>query len=121
MTRSRLRTVLLHATLLFSLFGTGCPDSSTSQQQPQAPATTTQTQTPPAETPKAPLVPQRQVADWCREHGVPESICTRCNTALVAEFKAKNDWCNEHNLPESQCVTCHPELEAKFKAMAPGQ
>lgn len=69
--------------------------------------------------PKAPLIQKAAVADWCKEHGVPESICTRCNASLIADFKAKNDWCAEHSLPESQCIACHPDLEAKFKAMAP--
>lgn len=58
-------------------------------------------------------------ADWCAEHGVPESICTRCNAKLIAEFKKKGDWCKEHGLPESQCIECHPELKEKFAAMAP--
>lgn len=58
-------------------------------------------------------------ADWCAEHGVPESICTRCNPKLIAEFKQKGDWCKEHNLPESQCVQCDPTLKEKFEAMAP--
>lgn len=101
----------------FCLLGTGCPNDSQSQQAPTA----TTAPAPTTEAAKAPLVPQRQAADWCREHVVPESICTRCNTALIADFKAKTDWCNEHTLPESQCVACHPELEAKFKAMAPAQ
>jgi cobalt-zinc-cadmium efflux system membrane fusion protein len=68
---------------------------------------------------KAPLVEKVQVADWCKEHGVPESVCTRCNESLVAGFKAKGDWCKEHDLPESQCIECHPELGAKLKALAP--
>jgi hypothetical protein len=49
--------------------------------------------------------------DWCGEHEVPESMCTRCNPALVAAFKATNDWCAEHGLPESQCKLCNPELK----------
>ena len=53
---------------------------------------------------------------WCDEHGVPEGICTRCDSSLVADFKAKDDWCKEHELPDSQCFVCHPELEAKFAA-----
>lgn len=117
MTRNVRSFVIRGALYAFCLLGTGCPDSS-SQQQPPQPTTAAPTA---SEAPKAPLVPQRQAADWCREHAVPESICTRCNTALIADFKAKNDWCNEHNLPESQCFACHPELEAKFKAMAPAQ
>ena len=49
--------------------------------------------------------------DWCEEHGVPESQCTRCNPELAAAFKATNDWCEEHGLPESQCLKCNPELK----------
>jgi cobalt-zinc-cadmium efflux system membrane fusion protein len=70
--------------------------------------------TPAAETP-APAT----AADWCAGHGVPESICTRCNADLIPAFKAKGDWCNGHNLPESQCLICNPELKAKFEAMDP--
>lgn len=49
--------------------------------------------------------------DWCGEHQVPESMCTRCNPSLVAAFKATGDWCAEHALPESQCKLCNPGLE----------
>lgn len=69
--------------------------------------------------PKAPLVQKPVVADWCKEHGVPESVCTRCNAELIARFQARGDWCKEHGLPESQCIACRPELEAKLKALAP--
>lgn len=48
--------------------------------------------------------------DWCGEHEVPESLCTRCNPSLVAAFKATGDWCDEHGLPESQCRQCNPTL-----------
>jgi cobalt-zinc-cadmium efflux system membrane fusion protein len=57
--------------------------------------------------------------DWCKEHAIPESVCTRCNASLIANFKQAGDWCSQHGLPESQCVACHPELAAKFKAMEP--
>jgi hypothetical protein len=50
-------------------------------------------------------------ADWCGEHGVPESQCTRCNPSLSAAFKATGDWCDEHGLPESQCLACNPDLK----------
>src|SRR5437868_13049222 len=53
---------------------------------------------------------------WCDEHGVPEDVCARCNTKLVADFKSKGDWCNQHNRPDSQCFICHPEREAEFAA-----
>jgi hypothetical protein len=49
--------------------------------------------------------------DWCGEHGVPESQCTRCNPALIPAFKATKDWCEEHGLPESQCTRCNPGLK----------
>lgn len=49
--------------------------------------------------------------DWCEEHQVPESQCTRCNADLIAAFKATGDWCEEHGLPESQCLKCNPELK----------
>ena len=49
--------------------------------------------------------------DWCDEHGVPESQCSRCNPKLIPAFKATGDWCDEHGLPESQCPRCHPDLK----------
>lgn len=48
--------------------------------------------------------------DWCGEHEVPESLCTRCNASLIPAFKATGDWCEEHGLPESQCRLCNPNL-----------
>ncbi|MBI2374973.1 MAG: efflux RND transporter periplasmic adaptor subunit [Deltaproteobacteria bacterium] len=49
-------------------------------------------------------------AALCREHGVLEAVCTKCNPSLVPVFKAKGDWCEEHGFPESFCPICHPEL-----------
>ncbi|MBI3848294.1 MAG: hypothetical protein HY292_26970 [Planctomycetes bacterium] len=49
--------------------------------------------------------------DWCQEHQVPESLCTKCNPSLVAAFQASDDWCKEHGLPESQCRACNPSLQ----------
>jgi cobalt-zinc-cadmium efflux system membrane fusion protein len=45
----------------------------------------------------------------CREHGVLEAICTKCNPRLIPVFQAKGDWCKEHGFPESICPICHPE------------
>jgi cobalt-zinc-cadmium efflux system membrane fusion protein len=59
------------------------------------------------------------VSDWCAEHEIPESICTKCNKSLIADFKKKGDWCKEHDLPESHCAICNPELKEKFAAMKP--
>ncbi|MBI2374974.1 MAG: hypothetical protein HYV07_13340 [Deltaproteobacteria bacterium] len=52
----------------------------------------------------------RSHEDWCDEHAVPESLCTRCNPSLVPAFRATGDWCEEHGLPESQCKLCNPGL-----------
>ena len=49
----------------------------------------------------------------CKEHGVVEAVCTKCNPALAAVFKAKGDWCAEHGFPESFCPQCHPERGGK--------
>ncbi len=48
--------------------------------------------------------------DWCAEHRVPESQCTRCHPELVTAFQDRDDWCGEHNLPESHCRVCNPRL-----------
>ncbi|MEK7775265.1 MAG: efflux RND transporter periplasmic adaptor subunit, partial [Candidatus Zixiibacteriota bacterium] len=48
--------------------------------------------------------------DWCAEHSVPESKCSKCNPALIDTFKASGDWCAGHGLPESQCRLCNPGI-----------
>lgn len=57
--------------------------------------------------------------DWCGEHGVAESQCTRCNSDLTAAFKATGDWCDTHGLPDSQCLKCNPDLEIVRPPPAP--
>ncbi len=49
--------------------------------------------------------------DWCAEHFVPESRCTKCNPSLIAGFKESGDWCPPHELPESNCRLCNPEIQ----------
>lgn len=105
--------VMASSSLLFS--GSGCDNKS------PAPAEAVKAPSSPPEKPKAPLIKKAELADWCPEHGVPESICTRCNPELIDGFKKKGDWCKEHGMPESQCIACHPELKAKFEKMAPKQ
>jgi len=46
--------------------------------------------------------------DWCAGHGLPESMCTKCNPELIAGFKESGDWCAGHGYPESACPTCNP-------------
>ena len=57
---------------------------------------------------------------WCGEHGVPEEVCARCDSSLIAQFKEEGDWCEEHARPESQCFICGPErfdtFAARYKA-----
>ncbi len=47
-------------------------------------------------------------ADWCAEHGLPESKCTKCNPSLIPQFQQAGDWCAEHGFPESVCPLCNP-------------
>jgi cobalt-zinc-cadmium efflux system membrane fusion protein len=49
--------------------------------------------------------------DWCVEHAVPESECTKCNPSLIAGFKESGDWCAGHDLPESHCRLCNPGIK----------
>ncbi|HJN74596.1 MAG TPA: hypothetical protein QGF58_11745 [Myxococcota bacterium] len=74
------------------------------------PATETPATPPSAEAHGDATVPGSH-SDWCPEHAVPESQCTRCDASLVPAFQATGDWCAEHSLPESQCLQCNPELK----------
>lgn len=49
--------------------------------------------------------------DWCPEHQVPETQCTRCDPSLVPAFQAVGDWDAEHGLPMSQCTIHDPNLK----------
>jgi cobalt-zinc-cadmium efflux system membrane fusion protein len=69
--------------------------------------------------PGSSAVPVDMSLGWCGGHGVPESVCTRCNSALIPRFKQAGDWCAEHGLPESQCTVCHPEVAAKWEELNP--
>ena len=55
-----------------------------------------------------------EVADWCEEHNVPESICVECNPKLL-EPMADFGWCQVHGV--MQCPLEHPEV-AQLKAPA---
>ena len=93
-------------------FAAGCskqpeelpPPARTSPARTDTPASPSLTHAP------AGVVPGSH-EDWCEEHQVPESVCTRCDPSLIPAFKATNDWCDEHGLPESQCLACKPDLE----------
>lgn len=49
--------------------------------------------------------------DWCVEHQVAESQCTRCDPSLIPAFQAAGDWDADHGLPLSQCRIHDPNLE----------
>lgn len=99
-----MKTTLL-TVLIFATAALGCKEEPAAEQKP-APAAAQQG------TGHAPsgVVPGSH-EDWCGEHQVPESQCTRCNPALIAAFKATGDWCAEHGVPESQCLQCNPDLK----------
>lgn len=84
--------------------GVACKGSSKDNQKPATPAGAEAKHA-------ATVVTPGSYEDWCDEHQVPESMCTRCNPSLIAAFKATNDWCQEHGLPESQCKICNPNLK----------
>ncbi|MCZ6871616.1 MAG: efflux RND transporter periplasmic adaptor subunit [Gammaproteobacteria bacterium] len=69
--------------------------------------------------PDTSVVPVDMSKGWCAGHGVPESVCTQCNSSLVAKFKEGQDWCAEHGLPESQCTNCNPSAREQWAALDP--
>ncbi len=77
----------------------GCRDKSTGfEEQVKPPAVY-----------GAPAAKAAEMSDWCAGHGVPESMCTKCNPALITPFQAAGDWCKEHHFPESVCPVCNPQ------------
>lgn len=79
---------------LLLVLGCGAGPAKTSEAPRQAPAGQQET---------------AQAEGICKEHGVLEALCTKCNPKLAAVFQAKGDWCEEHGFPESVCPKCHPE------------
>ncbi len=69
--------------------------------------------------PDTSAVPIDMSAGWCNGHGVPESVCTRCDSSLIAKFKDGRDWCGAHGLPETQCTICNPEVRERWAALNP--
>ncbi len=108
-----------------TLFAVACEQESSSKESTSstaASADTVRSDTVSADSKHAPAqVAPGSHEDWCGEHQVPESLCTRCNPKLIAAFKATNDWCKEHGLPESQCLICNPELKIERPPQRKGQ
>lgn len=93
----------LSLVLLFSLTAMACGERAGTERAPAQRA--------------APA--SAQAAGMCREHAVPEALCTKCNPALAAVFQAKGDFCEEHGFPESFCPTCNPDAEFPELGTAP--
>ncbi len=55
-------------------------------------------------------------ADWCDEHGVPDSICVECNKDQLPPAKERG-WCRRHGVHE--CPQCHPDV-AQMSAVPKG-
>lgn len=104
-----MRTSLI-ITLAFVTFTSGACDKE-DPSAPRAAATQEPTHAPSGEGHAHAGVKPGSHEDWCVEHAVPESMCTRCNASLTPAFKATGDWCEEHGLPESQCLKCNPDLK----------
>jgi hypothetical protein len=112
--------------IAIALLSAACAAGCDAPRKPATPATATTPSTPAAPAPTAAPAeaPTHGVAgvtpgsheDWCGEHQVPESMCTRCNATLIPAFKATGDWCVEHNLPRSQCLVCDPTLKIERPA-----
>lgn len=103
----KFRCVVVVLGLLLGVGSVGCQKEKTGAKADGASAAASAA---PAEHAAATVKPGSH-EDWCGEHAVPESQCTRCNPDLIAAFKATGDWCEEHSLPESQCLKCNPGLK----------
>jgi cobalt-zinc-cadmium efflux system membrane fusion protein len=53
---------------------------------------------------------------FCKGHGVPEAVCTKCRGDIEEAFRSEGDWCEEHGLPESHCETCNPGVLEMYKS-----
>jgi hypothetical protein len=100
---------LLWVLVAAALIAAGCGGKGTSSQTGEA-ATTEAASPTSGEGHAAGIVPG-SYQDWCEEHQVQETQCTRCDASLIAAFQAAGDWDAEHGLPKSQCTTCDPNLK----------
>ncbi len=132
MTISKVTTLIALWGLAVAVATAGCRKEATSESKPDAgdqetspttasePPRSARGGAPPLGPESSPIKPTLDEG-WCRGHGVPESVCTRCNDSLIPKFKEAGDWCAEHGLPESQCIACNPEVEAKWSKLNPAQ
>ena len=112
------------AAIFALVLASGCDENGEKKSQPTgdgmaAPQSPMNSATMSAIGPGASAVPIDMSKGWCAGHGVPESVCARCNSSLVAKFKKERDWCKEHDLPESQCTNCNPTVREQWAALNP--
>ena len=50
---------------------------------------------------------RRDAADWCAEHGVPESVCVECDRTLLPR-PPRTGWCAEFGVHD--CPFCDPAV-----------
>ena len=98
------RSIAVYTCVLLAAGSWSCSKSAPSSEKPSELTSQTSVHAPKDVKPSS-------YEDWCEEHAVPESQCTRCDPALIPAFKATGDWCAEHGVPESQCLKCNPELK----------
>lgn len=109
MPKSLIPIIVLSALTVLTLGG--CDKKEDSKRTPEPTTSAAPSKPEPAPEHASPGVKPGSHEDWCGEHQVPESLCSRCNPSLIAAFKATGDWCEEHELPESQCLICNPDLK----------
>jgi cobalt-zinc-cadmium efflux system membrane fusion protein len=105
------------AAVLVALLAVGCERQATSSSAQPGKTTAKKASLGPESSPIKPVLDE----GWCSGHGVPESVCTRCDDSLIAKFKEAGDWCQEHELPETQCTKCRPEVAARWAALNPNE
>ena len=102
----RLAAAMLALLMVVAGCGSQSPRSRTAQSEAAKRATTP---TGDGHADVAAIVPG-SYEDWCAEHQVPETQCTRCDASLIPAFQVANDWCADHGLPMSQCTIHDPNL-----------
>ncbi len=100
----------LWAVFAAALIAAGCGGTGTPSRT-SGTATTEAAPPPSGEGHAAAGVVPGSYEDWCEEHQVPETQCTRCDASLIPAFQVAGDWDSAHGLPKSQCTICDPNLK----------
>ena len=105
-------SVTFIALMSLMLVVAGCGAQGTKSETEQTgPAGSSEPASPPSSEGHAAGIVPGSYEDWCAEHQVQETLCTRCDPSLIPAFQAANDWDAEHGLPMSQCTKHNPNLK----------